>query len=305
MNDTGHFDGIYTPVITPYRADGAIDYPGLETVIEFLVESGVHGIICGGTTGEYYAQTLQERIALIHFTQTRLAGRLPLTVGTGAIRQADSLALARCAREVGADSILIGSPPYALPTEQENALNALAIDHQADLPIMLYNYPDRMGVAMGEVFLNHVSRSGNLCGIKESSGDINRIHRLTHDYPSIRLGCGMDDQALEFLAWGARFWVCAGANFLPREHLALHRACVIEGDFTKGRQIMSAMLPLMWLLEQSGQFVQTIKQGVALAGLPSGPPRPPLKALNQANQNTLAQTIATLKTTLAAIDNPD
>ena len=304
MNAAAPFNGIYVPVITPYQADGAIDYPALAAVLEFLVESGVHGIVCGGTTGEYYAQTLEARIALARFTRRQLAGRLPLTIGVGAVRQADSLAMARCAREIGADAILVGSPPYALPTEHENALNVLAIDREAGLPIMLYNYPGRMGVSMGDAFLNHVSQSPNVCAIKESSGDPDRLRRLAQ-HPAIALGCGMDDQALEFFAWGARFWVCAGANFLPREHIALYRTCVIAGDFNTGRRIMSAMLPLMWRLEQGGQFIQTIKHGVTLAGLSSGPPRPPLQALNPQDQQALAQIVATLKTAVADINNPN
>jgi hypothetical protein len=131
-----------------------------------------------------------------------IAGRVALIVGTGAIRQPDSILMAEHAAKIGADAILIGSPPYAVPTERENALNALAIDRAADLPVMLYNYPGRMGVAMGEEFLDRVGRSRNFCAIKESSGDINRVHLLARDYPHIQMSCGMDDQALEFFAWG-------------------------------------------------------------------------------------------------------
>ena len=100
---------------------------------------------------------------------------------------------------------LLASPPYAVPTERENALNALTIDRAANLPVMLYNYPGRTGTMMGEEFLDRVGRSRNFCGIKESSGDINRVHLLARDYPHIQLGCGMDDQALEFYAWGCPF----------------------------------------------------------------------------------------------------
>jgi 4-hydroxy-tetrahydrodipicolinate synthase len=87
--------------------------------------------------------------------------------------------------------------------------------------------------------------AANFCAIKESSGDINRVHLLARDYPHIQMSCGMDDQALEFFAWGARSWVCGGSNFLPAEHIALYRACAVDGDFDKGRRIMSALMPLM------------------------------------------------------------
>ncbi len=149
--------------------------------------------------------------------------------------------------------------------------------------------------------LDRLGRSPNFCAIKESSGDINRLHMLARDYPHIALSCGMDDQALEFFAWGARSWVCAGSNFAPEAHLALYRACAVEGDFTKGRAIMSAMLPLMRVLEQGGKFVQCIKHGLTLRGIDAGPPRKPLQPLNKDDKRELEEVIRTMNTTIAAI----
>jgi 4-hydroxy-tetrahydrodipicolinate synthase len=209
--------------------------------------------------------------------------------------------MAEHAAKIGADSVLIGSPPYSVPTERENALNALAIDRAADLPAMLYNYPGRMGINMGEEFLDRVGRSRNFCAIKESSGDINRVHLLARDYPHIQMSCGMDDQALEFFAWGGRSWVCGGSNFLPAEHLALYKACAVEGNFDKGRRIMSALMPLMRVLEQGGKFIQCIKHGCEMMGNYAGPPRPPLKGLNKDDKRQLEQTVRVLKTTIAQI----
>ena len=301
MTPIFQFQGIYTPVVTPYTGAGDVIWDALADQIEFLVEQGVHGLISGGSTGENYAQTVEERLELARFTKERLNGRLPLVVGTGAMMTPDAIALATGAKEIGADSILLASPPYSVPTDRENALNALAIDKAANLPIMLYNYPHRTGTMMGEEFLDRVGRSRNFCGIKESSGDINRVHLLARDYPHIQLGCGMDDQALEFFAWGAPFWVCGGSNFLPAEHVALYNACVIEGNYTKGRRIMSAMMPLMRVLEQGGKFIQTIKHGVTLNGIEAGAMRAPLTGLNKDDKRALEQVVRVLKTTIADI----
>jgi len=301
MNPIFRFEGIYTPVVTPYHADGSVNWDALAQVIDYLIEHGVHGLISGGSTGENYAQTVEERLELARFTHEQLTGRLPLVVGTGAMLTPDSIALASGAREIGADAILLASPPYSVPTDRENALNALAIDKAADLPVMLYNYPHRTGTMMGEEFLDRVGRSRNFCGIKESSGDINRVHLLARDYPHIQLGCGMDDQALEFFAWGAPFWVCGGSNFLPAEHVALYQACVIEGNFAKGRRIMSAMMPLMRVLEQGGKFIQAIKHGVTMNGIDAGVMRPPLKGLNKDDKRALEQVTRVLKKTIADI----
>ncbi|ASJ70618.1 dihydrodipicolinate synthase family protein [Granulosicoccus antarcticus] len=301
MTSRFSLDGIYTPLITPMHEDGSIDYESLTALIENLIACGVHGVVSGGSTGENYTMDVAERLEVARFTKQCLNERLPLIVGTGAMRTPDSIALARGAREMGAEAILLGTPPYSVPTEQENALNALAIDREADLPIVLYNYPGRMGVNMGEDFLDRVSRSRNIVGIKESSGDINRVHLLARDYPHIQMCCGMDDQALEFFAWGARSWICAGSNFLPEEHVLMYETCVLKNDYVTGRRIMSAMLPLMLVLEQGGKFIQCVKHGVELSGLDSGPMRPPLKSLNKDEKRELEQVVRILKSTIAAI----
>ena len=295
------FEGIYTPVITPFHNDGSVDKEGFAMVLEFLIDAGTHGIVVAGTTGEYYAQTAEERTHLMQYAHQVINGRLPMMVGVGAIRTEDSIELAQIARQTGADALLVNSPPYVLPTETENAAHALAIDKAADLPIMLYNYPGRTGVGMGEDYLNQVSASTNFCAIKESSGDINRLHLLANDYPNIQLSCGADDQALEFFVWGARSWVCAGGNFAPEAHIALYEACVVRQDFVTGKKIMAAMLPLMSVLEQGGKFGQCIKHATALRGLPAGPPRNPLAPLNESEQAVLAEVIQKMNNDISAI----
>ena len=296
------FEGIYTPVVTPHDADFSINTDRFSDVIEHLIEAGVHGLIIAGTTGEYYAQTTQERLELMKHAKDVIKDRLPLIVGTGAIRTEDSIVFAKAAKEIGADALLVATPPYAYPTGREIALHALAVDRAANLPVMLYNYPGRMCVNMDEETLDRLGRSPNFCAIKESSGDPNRLHMLARDYPHIQLSCGMDDQALEFFAWGARSWVCAGSNFAPEAHLALYKACALDGDFDKGRRIMSAMLPLMRVLEQGGKFVQCIKHGVTLRGIDAGPPRRPLQPLNKDDKRELAEVVRTLKAAIAAIE---
>ena len=295
------FEGIYTPVVTPYHEDFSLNREGLAETIDHLINAGVHGLIIAGTTGEYYAQSAEERVEMMGLAKEMIGGRLPMIVGTGAIRTEDSIAFAEAAKTVGADALLIATPPYAYPTGREIALHALAIDRAANLPAMLYNYPGRMSVNMDEETLDRLGRSPNFCAIKESSGDPNRLHMLARDYPHIQLSCGMDDQALEFFAWGARSWVCAGSNFAPEAHIALYQACAVEGDFTKGRAIMSAMMPLMRVLEQGGKFIQCIKHGLTLRGIDAGPPRRPLQPLNKDDKRELAEVIRTMNTTISQI----
>lgn len=109
------FEGIYTPAITPHREDGSIDRDAFVAQLEWLMAAGVHGIINGGSTGEYYAQSMQERMEMASLARDVTKGRTHLMVGTVAIRLEDSLAMAEHAAKIGADSVLIGSPPIPSP----------------------------------------------------------------------------------------------------------------------------------------------------------------------------------------------
>ena len=108
------FEGIYTPLVTPYLPDGSVNWDSLADVIENLIAAGVHGMISGGSTGENYAQTVAERIEIAQFTKDRIGTRLPFVVGTGTMLTDDSITLAKSAREMKADAILLASPPYAV-----------------------------------------------------------------------------------------------------------------------------------------------------------------------------------------------
>lgn len=296
------FEGIYPPVITPFKEDASIDFDGFETMIEFLIDSSVHGIIVGGTTGEYYAQSKDERVELMGVAREVIKGRVPLIVGIGAIRTEDCIEFGLAARENGADGILMSSPYYAVPTQLELINHALAVDREVNLPIMLYNYPGRTGTTMQREFFERVGRSPNFAAVKESTGDINQLHMLARDFPHITLMCGMDDQALEFFAWGARGWVCAGGNCLPAEHIALYRAVALENDVAKGRRIMSALMPFMNILEQGGKLIQVVKHACELQGLPAGPVRKPLRPLFKTEKRELEMVLRTLKYTMAQIE---
>ena len=105
--------------------------------------------------------------------------------------------------------------PYSLPDEQELAQHIIRIDQAADLPIILYNYPGRTGVEMGTECLDLIADRSNIVAIKESSGDVNRIHQLTLNYPQIQLSAGAEDQVLEFFVWGAQSWVLRLCQYFP------------------------------------------------------------------------------------------
>ena len=296
-----NFEGIYPPVITPYNDDYSINFERFSQIIESLLSAGVDGLIIGGTTGEYHVQTIEERAESIRIAKSVIAGQVPMIAGIGAIRTEDCIQLGQMARDHGADAILMNAPYYAVPTQSELAEHALAIDHAVNLPIMLYNYPGRTGTIMEREFFDRISESSNFSAIKESTGSIDQLHMLALDYPNLTLLCGMDDQALEFFAWGARGWVCAGGNCLPREHIALYRAVSLENNVSLGRQIMSAMMPFLQILEQGGKLIQAVKHACKLKGLPSGTVRQPLQPLSQKEESQIESVLMTLESEMSAI----
>lgn len=295
------FEGIYVPVITPFADDFSIDEKAYAEVIDRTINAGMQGIIVGGTTGEYYAMTKEERVRTMEIAREVTQDRVPLITGVGALRTEDAEEYAREAKRVGADCLLLGAPYYACPTSLELVRHCLSVERQTDLPIMLYNFPDRTNAPMDEEFLERVSQRPNFLAIKESSGDINRLHLLARHYQHIQMCVGMDDQALEFFAWGARSWVAGASNFLPKEHYALYHACVVEKDFDKGRRIMTALIPLMKTLEQGGKFVQSIKFGCELQGITAGPVRKPLRGLTKEMRREFEVVVETVQTTIASI----
>jgi len=295
--------GIYTPVLTSFDSKGNVDYEVWKTVLDKQIDAGVHGIIIGGSTGEFYAMTKLERLQQFNFANDYISKRVPWIAGINDVIATEVYSYAKAAKAAGASGMLVAAPPYSLPNEKELAEHIIRIDEAADLAIILYNYPGRTGVEMGTEFLDLIADRENVVAIKESSGDINRIHQLTLDYPQLQLSAGAEDQVLEFFVWGAQSWVCACANVFPQACVEFYKTCVIEKDFVKGREFMKALMPVMVFLEQSGKFVQCVKFGAQLQGLSTGEVRLPMQALTDEMKLQVNAVILQAASTLETLMN--
>lgn len=293
--------GIYTPVITPFDSRLNVDEQKFTNVLDFQLEHGIDGIIVGGSTGEFFALTPAERMRQFDLAAARIAGKAHFVAGVNDLRANDCYDLCRAARDAGADALLVGTPPYAQPSSRELAEHCRVIDRIAGLPLILYNYPGRAGAAMGDDFLAEACLIGNVIGIKESAGELQRIHALASRFPQLQLCAGAEDLVLEFFAWGARSWVSVIANFLPEEARLFHRTCVDEGDFATGREIMRALLPLMHILEHGGVFIQSVKAACESCGRPGGPVRPPLLGIAEEQQRDVARVVGVARDAVARI----
>jgi len=298
-----NFEGIYTPVITPFNENGTIDWESYGKVIEWQIENGVAGIIIGGSTGEFYALSKEERIQQFEFAANRINGQVEFMAGVNDIRVDECLEISSVAASFGANSLLVAAPPYSLPSEEELAYHVLKIAETTGLPIMLYNYPGRTGVEMGETFLAAVAKNPLIAAIKESSGDYSRLPLLSNNYPSIELAIGSEEQVLEFAAWGAKSWVCATANFFPSECVQLMDILGNQSDFEKGSRLMSAFMPLMQALEQGGKFLQCVKLGCEQQGRPGGKVRLPLLPIEESLKQEIISVIDNTRSSLNSILN--
>ena len=297
------FEGIYTPIVTPFSGDGSIDWDAYANVIDWQIENGVAGIIVGGSTGEFYALSKEERVQQFKFAGDRIDGRVEFMAGVNDIRVDECLDISLAAVSAGAKSLLVAAPPYSLPSEEELAHHVLTIAETTKLPIMLYNYPGRTGVEMGETFLDAVANNPLIAAIKESSGDYSRLPLLSNNYPSIELTVGGEEQVLEFAAWGAKSWVCATANFFPSECVQLMDILGKNSDFDKGRSLMSAFMPLMQALEQGGKFLQCVKLGCEQQGRPGGKVRLPLLPIEETLKKEMISVIDNTRASLHSILN--
>ena len=297
------FEGIYTPIITPFKDGGEIDWDMYAEVIDWQIENGVAGIIVGGSTGEFYALSKEERIQQFNFAAERINNRVEFMAGVNDIRVDECLDISMEALDAGAKSLLVAAPPYSLPSEEELAHHVISIAEATKLPIMLYNYPGRTGVEMGEDFLSIVAKNPLVTAIKESSGDYSRLPLLSNNYPSIELAVGGEEQVLEFAAWGAKSWVCATANFFPSECVQLMDILGKQSDFEKGRALMSAFMPLMQALEQGGKFLQCVKLGCEQQDRPSGKVRLPLLPIDDSLRKEMIEVIDKTRSSLHSILN--
>ncbi len=287
MHFSGTFSGVHTPIVTPFADDGTIDFETLEKVVAFQLDNGIAGLIPCGSTGEFYALDLDERLEVMRFIAGKAKGRCVLTAGTNATTTKDVIAYSRAAERQGFDAIMLAPPYYSLPSQDELLAHFQAVLDAVDIPLVLYNFPGRAGVEIGFDVLDGLADHPQCVAIKESSGDINRLHDIRQRYAgSIQLICGGDDQAYEYAAWGIEAWICGAANPLPAQNVAV-MASAAAGDLAGAKAAMDKLMPFMQTLE-GGKYIQGAKYAMELAGIPCGPTRPPLLGLTADEKMALA-----------------
>ena len=270
--------GVFAPVVTPFDSSENINYPTLEKLIDFLIEKGITGFVPGGTTGEVYAMTDQERLDLFKFFKEKTAGRAHLMAGVNSGATRDVIKFAESAAKMGYDSLMVAVPPYSRPNQKELLSHYIDVITAVDLPVILYNFPWRAGTEVGMEVLEGLAKYPNVLGLKEASSDFSRVLEIKVLFGDrYQIVCGSDDQAFDYFAWGTECWIGGAASCLPEHHVAVLKAAA-AGDLVKSRQEMEKALPLLKNME-SGSYTQKVKLGVTLRGIDVGAPRRPLLPL--------------------------
>ena len=293
-NKTQTFRGSFVALVTPFDADGAVDYALLEKLVEFHLTNGTDGLVVLGTTAETPTLTEEEKKAIAKRVIRQVAGRIPVILGAGSNNTLHAAETARSYEALGADGLLVVTPYYNKANKSGMLAHFETIAAATSLPIILYNVPGRTGCSIPLDVLETLSHRENIVGIKEASGDIGyatRCARLVNE--NFSLFSGNDDMILPILSLGGSGVISVLANIAPRQTHELV-ASFLSGDTARSRRLQLDLLPLI-----EGLFLETnpvpVKKAMELLGWPVGPCRLPLGPMSESNIETLRRRLELLK----------
>lgn len=277
------FTGVYTALVTPFAADGSVDYPKLEELVEFNIAGGVDGIVAVGTTGESPTLRTDEHLRVIQAVTERAAGRCRIIAGTGANATAEAIELTESVRAFGVDGSLQVTPYYNKPN------NAGLIRHfsaVADLgiPVVLYNVPGRTAREIPLEVVAELSRHEHIVSVKEAAGSVERVTAIK-GLCDIEVISGDDALALPMIREGACGVISVASNIIPTEVVALCHAA-LASDFETAQALHDTYAQLF-----DDLFIDTnpipIKAAMAMKGMLEETYRLPMCSTTDENKAVL------------------
>jgi 4-hydroxy-tetrahydrodipicolinate synthase len=238
--------GCGTALVTPFRADGAIDETALRNLVKWQVESGIDFLVPCGTTGETPTLSHAEWLQVIDITIEVVAGRVPVVAGATSNSTHDAVEKAKeVAARPGVNAILTASPYYNKPTQEGQYRHFRAIAEAVDKPIILYNVPGRTGTNLEASTLGRLLEVPNIAGVKEASGNLAQIAEICSLVPEHFWVLSGDDAAtLPVIALGGVGVISVASNEIPHEMAELTRAA-LSNDWGTARAINRKYLALM------------------------------------------------------------
>jgi len=270
--------GIIPAMVTPLDQDEKLDESGIREVINYLIDSGVHGIFVCGSQGESYALSEDERKRVVEIAVDEVNGRVPVYAGTGAVTTKATIELSRYAMDAGADAVTVVTPYFIRPSQDELYMHYKRVAESVDIPVMIYNNPGRTNVNLEAETVKRLAEIDNIVGIKDSSGDLTLTAQYIMECPDdFAVLAGRDSLILATLLYGGKGAVAATANVAPRLVVGIYEN-FIKGDLEKARELQFKLLPLR-LAFSLGTFPVVVKEAMNLLGKPSGPAKGPVSSL--------------------------
>lgn len=263
--------GIFTPAITVFDEQGRLDYNGNERVINRLIELGINGILSLGSIGEFCHLTMAEKKEFITLVVRTVNRRIPVLIGTGGTVVEEVVELTRYARQAGADYSMVISPYYFKLDDESLFHYYAAVAQAADLPVLLYNFPDRTTVDLSpELVLRLAKAFPNIVGIKDTVDNISHTRKLIRmvkgQLPEFVVFSGYDEYLIPNLMAGGNGIISGLTNLAPQLFVELLEA-FRRNDLKNVISLQSRIYGLMELYEVSQPFVNAIK-GAAVSLIP-------------------------------------
>lgn len=237
------FKGVLPALVTPFR-EGAVDEDAFARLVEWQIESGVHGLVPVGTTGETSTLSHDEHRRVVELCVKTAAGRVPVVAGAGSNATEEAIELVRHAKTVGADAALVITPYYNRPSQEGLYAHFAAINQAVQLPVLVYNVPSRTGVDISNETLARLSKLPNIVGIKDATGDMPRasMQRVMCGADWVMLS-GDDPSALGYMAHGGHGCISVTANVAPA-HCANFYNDALSGQWKSALQAQDRLIRL-------------------------------------------------------------
>ena len=284
------FKGTATAMITPFAADGGVNFDSFGRMIEYQIAGGTDALVVLGTTGEPATMTEEEKTAVMKFAAERAKGRVKLIFGTGSNCTAKAVEATRRAEELGADGILAVTPYYNKCTQKGIVEYYKAVCAATKLPVIAYNVPGRTGVNIKPATAEELSYIPNMAGIKEACGNMEQIcETMRRIRPRMDLYSGDDNLNLPILAIGGAGLISVVSNIAPKQVKDMADA-MAERDLDRANAIQDRLLPLI-----DACFTEVnpipVKAGCSMIGLDAGVPRAPLTELEDEHKAIMKKCI--------------
>ena len=237
------FKGSFTALITPFK-DGKFDETSFRSIIDFQLNSGTHGLVPTGTTGESPTLSHEEHIRIVEVCIEQANKKAPVIAGTGSNSTEEAIYLTKHAEKAGADAALVVTPYYNKPSQEGLLQHFTKIANSVDIPIIIYNIPGRSIVDMTNETMAKLFKIKNIVGVKDATGDIPRVYVTKNEVGSdYNLLSGDDATTLAFLTYGGHGAISVTSNIAPKLCSDFHNLCM-DKKFHEASLINDCLMPL-------------------------------------------------------------